>query len=298
MKVPVSIEINGRVVHDEIDPRMLLVEFVREHVRLTGTHVGCDTSYCGACTLLLDGRAVKSCTLFAVQADGRKIETVEGLEHAEKLHPLQTAFARNHALQCGFCTPGFLMSAMHLLSENPDPGRCRDPQGTCRQHLPLHRLRQHYRRGERCREGDAECEVVKVELADQFDVTTAPADTFAFLTDPQLFAPLLPYFKELKDVQPGAFTVGLEVGIPQVRGRVDVAVKLVESVEARARDLQELRAAMRSAWWIPSLAFSVVAERRRFDGPLAELPASSTARSRRLHRAFWCRWPNVRSGFS
>jgi carbon-monoxide dehydrogenase small subunit len=121
MKLPVSIEINGRVVHDEIDPRMLLVEFVREHVRLTGTHVGCDTSYCGACTLQLDGRAVKSCTLFAVQVDGSKIVTVEGLEHAEKLHPLQSAFAKNHALQCGFCTPGFLMSAMHLLSENPDP---------------------------------------------------------------------------------------------------------------------------------------------------------------------------------
>ena len=121
MKVLVSITVNGRVVHDEIDPRMLLVEFVREHMRLTGTHVGCDTSYCGACTLQIDGRTVKSCTLFAVQADGRKIETVEGLEHAEKLHSLQAAFARNHALQCGFCTPGFLMSAMHLLSENPDP---------------------------------------------------------------------------------------------------------------------------------------------------------------------------------
>lgn len=116
-----AIEINGRLIRDEIDPRMLLVEFIREHARLTGTHVGCDTSYCGACTLLLDGRAVKSCTLFAVQADGAKIVTVEGLECAEKLHPLQTAFAKNHALQCGFCTPGFLMSAMHLLSENPDP---------------------------------------------------------------------------------------------------------------------------------------------------------------------------------
>jgi carbon-monoxide dehydrogenase small subunit len=120
-RTSVAIEINGRLIRDEIDPRMLLVEFIREHARLTGTHVGCDTSYCGACTLLLDGRAVKSCTLFAVQADGAKIVTVEGLECAEKLHPLQTAFAKNHALQCGFCTPGFLMSAMHLLSENPDP---------------------------------------------------------------------------------------------------------------------------------------------------------------------------------
>ena len=121
MRVPLTIEINGRVIRDEVDPRMLLVEFVREHVRLTGTHVGCDTSYCGACTLLVDGRAVKSCTLLAAQADGRKVTTVEGLERAEELHPLQSAFARNHALQCGFCTPGFLMSALQLLSENPDP---------------------------------------------------------------------------------------------------------------------------------------------------------------------------------
>jgi carbon-monoxide dehydrogenase small subunit len=120
-KIAVAIEINGRTIRDEIDPRMLLVEFIRERARLTGTHVGCDTSYCGACTLLLDGRAVKSCTLLAAQADGSKVTTVEGLERAEDLHSLQTAFARNHALQCGFCTPGFLMSAVQLLSENPDP---------------------------------------------------------------------------------------------------------------------------------------------------------------------------------
>jgi carbon-monoxide dehydrogenase small subunit len=119
--VPIKVEINGCVIRDEIEPRTLLVEFVREHARLTGTHVGCDTSYCGACTLQVDGRAVKSCTLLAVQADGTKIVTVEGLEHAEMLHPLQSAFAKNHALQCGFCTPGFLMSAVHLLSENPNP---------------------------------------------------------------------------------------------------------------------------------------------------------------------------------
>lgn len=120
-KVPISIEINGRMFRSDVTARTLLVEFVREHARLTGTHVGCDTSYCGACTLLLDGRAVKSCTLLAVQADGAKVVTVEGLAQAEALHPLQSAFARNHALQCGFCTPGFLMSAMQLLSGNPDP---------------------------------------------------------------------------------------------------------------------------------------------------------------------------------
>lgn len=121
MKFPVTIEINGRLIRDEVEPRMLLVEFIREHTRLTGTHVGCDTSYCGACTLLLNGRAVKSCTLLTLQADGGKVVTVEGLEKAEELHPLQAAFAKNHALQCGFCTPGFLMSAIHLLAENPDP---------------------------------------------------------------------------------------------------------------------------------------------------------------------------------
>jgi carbon-monoxide dehydrogenase small subunit len=135
-RTPVVITINGRVIREEIEPRTLLVEFIREHAGLTGTHVGCDTSYCGACTLLLDGRAVKSCTLFAVQADGAKVVTVEGLERAEKLHPLQTAFAKNHALQCGFCTPGFLMSAMHLLAENPDPDEAAIRKGlggnTCR----------------------------------------------------------------------------------------------------------------------------------------------------------------------
>ena len=117
----VAIDINGRVVRGDIEPRMMLVEFIRENARLTGTHVGCDTSYCGACTVLLDGRAVKSCTVLAAQADGAAILTVEGLRGADDLHPLQAAFARNHALQCGFCTPGFLMSAANLLAENPDP---------------------------------------------------------------------------------------------------------------------------------------------------------------------------------
>jgi aerobic carbon-monoxide dehydrogenase small subunit len=121
MIIPVSIEINGRMTRADVEARTLLVEFIREHARLTGTHVGCDTSYCGACTVLMDGRAVKSCTVLAAQADGAKVLTVEGLEQVEHLHPLQSAFARNHALQCGYCTPGFLMSALHLLSENPDP---------------------------------------------------------------------------------------------------------------------------------------------------------------------------------
>ena len=121
IKTPVSIEVNGRRVRATIEPRMLLVEFIREIAGLTGTHIGCDTSYCGACTVLIDGRAVRACTLLAVQAAGAKLMTVEGLERDGALHPLQTAFARHHALQCGFCTPGFLMSAAHLLAENSDP---------------------------------------------------------------------------------------------------------------------------------------------------------------------------------
>jgi carbon-monoxide dehydrogenase small subunit len=120
-KASVALEINGKTIRSEIEPRMLLVEFIREVARLTGTHVGCDTSYCGACTVLLDGRAVKSCTLLTLQAEGARVTTVEGLEQRGVLHPLQAAFARHHALQCGFCTPGFLMAALDLLAENRDP---------------------------------------------------------------------------------------------------------------------------------------------------------------------------------
>jgi carbon-monoxide dehydrogenase small subunit len=106
-----------------VNPRTLLVEFIREELGLTGTHIGCDTSYCGACTVLMDGRPVKSCTVYAVQADGSEIETVEGLEADGELHPLQTAFSEHHGLQCGYCTPGMLMSSKHLLEDNPDPSR-------------------------------------------------------------------------------------------------------------------------------------------------------------------------------
>lgn len=119
--VAVEITINGTCYKREVEPRMLLVEFVREEARLTGTHIGCDTSYCGACTLVLDGNAVKSCTLFAVQADGSEVVTVEGLEKDGKLHPLQQAFSQEHGLQCGYCTPGMLMSSLALLANEPDP---------------------------------------------------------------------------------------------------------------------------------------------------------------------------------
>ncbi len=121
--VTVEVTVNGNKYRREIEPRMLLVEFVREELGLTGTHIGCDTSYCGACTLLLDGKPIKSCTALAVQADGCEIMTVEGLEKDGQLHPLQTAFSEHHGLQCGYCTPGMLMSSYSLLEENASPNR-------------------------------------------------------------------------------------------------------------------------------------------------------------------------------
>ena len=120
-KVAIKVNINGAEQSAEIEPRLLLVHFLRENLRLTGTHIGCDTSHCGACTVVLDGRPVKSCTVFAVQADGRSIMTVEGLEADGKLHPLQDGFFQEHGLQCGYCTPGMLMTGVAFLKENNDP---------------------------------------------------------------------------------------------------------------------------------------------------------------------------------
>ena len=117
----IRVTINGVAHSDEVEPRLLLVHYLREVVGLTGTHVGCDTSQCGACTILIDGAAVKSCTQFAVQADGREITTIEGLARDGELHPLQKAFWDEHGLQCGFCTPGMIMTAVDLLSNNPRP---------------------------------------------------------------------------------------------------------------------------------------------------------------------------------
>ncbi len=118
----VTIKVNGRERPSEVEPRLLLVDFLRDVLRLTGTHVGCDTTNCGACTIHLDGKSVKSCTVFAVQADGREIITIEGMQGADgELHPIQKAFWENHGLQCGYCTPGMVMQAAWLLSENPDP---------------------------------------------------------------------------------------------------------------------------------------------------------------------------------
>ena len=120
-KMAVQIRVNGKNYARDVEPRMLLVEFLREECDLTGTHVGCDTSYCGACTVLLNGDAVKSCTLFAVQADGADITTVEGLEKDGTLHPIQKAFGESYGLQCGYCTPGIMLSICQLLTGNPDP---------------------------------------------------------------------------------------------------------------------------------------------------------------------------------
>jgi aerobic carbon-monoxide dehydrogenase small subunit len=120
-KKHVRVKVNGRDREAEIEPRLLLVHFIREVLALTGTHVGCDTTNCGACTVLLDGRPVKSCTIFAVQVDGRQIRTIEGVADNGKLHPLQEGFKEEHGLQCGFCTPGMIMSALALLEKNPHP---------------------------------------------------------------------------------------------------------------------------------------------------------------------------------
>ena len=120
MSVPLSLTVNGASVSEEVDPRTLLVEFIRNDLHLTGTHVGCDTGQCGACTVLIDGVAVKSCTILAVQASGSKVSTIEGLAAPDgKLHPMQEAFKDCHGLQCGFCTPGMVLSAIDLVARHP-----------------------------------------------------------------------------------------------------------------------------------------------------------------------------------
>lgn len=120
-KVRIELTVNGEKRTGEVEPRMLLVHFIREVLGLTGTHVGCDTSNCGACTVIVDGKAVKSCTMFAVQANGSEILTVEGLARDGKLHPIQEGFWEKHGLQCGYCTPGMMMAAYELLKNNPNP---------------------------------------------------------------------------------------------------------------------------------------------------------------------------------
>jgi len=123
MTLSVTLTVNGKSVTADIDPRLLLSQLLREHLHLTGTHIGCDTAQCGACTVHLDGRTVKSCNMLAAQADGATVTTIEGISGANgELHPMQSAFREHHGLQCGFCTPGMVMSATELVQKHPNPG--------------------------------------------------------------------------------------------------------------------------------------------------------------------------------
>jgi len=120
-KMDIAVSVNGQSQRSTVEPRLLLVHYLRENLNLTGTHIGCDTSNCGACTVLLDGTAVKSCTVFAVQANGHSVTTVEGLAQGAKLHPIQEGFWEKHGLQCGYCTPGMMIASVELLKKNPNP---------------------------------------------------------------------------------------------------------------------------------------------------------------------------------
>jgi len=121
MAYPITLTVNGETHSVEVEPRLLLVHLIREQLNLTGTHIGCDTTSCGACTVLMDGRAVKSCTVFAVQANGRSVETIEGVAQNGQLHPIQEGFWEKHGLQCGYCTPGMIMTTKAFLAKNPNP---------------------------------------------------------------------------------------------------------------------------------------------------------------------------------
>ncbi|MCW5626571.1 MAG: (2Fe-2S)-binding protein [Burkholderiales bacterium] len=124
MTIPLSLTVNGQAVRADVEPRTLLVDFIRDHLRLTGTHIGCDTAQCGACTVHVDGQAVKSCNMLAVQAADRAVTTIEGIAAADgTLHPMQAAFRDHHGLQCGYCTPGMVMSALDLVASDPAPSR-------------------------------------------------------------------------------------------------------------------------------------------------------------------------------
>ena len=126
---PINLEVNGRTYQRSVEPRLLLSDFLRHELRLTGTHVGCEHGICGACTILLDGEAARSCIMLAVQADGAELQTIEGLAQNGKLHPLQQAFHEHHGLQCGFCTPGMLMTALDFLRVKPDPSEAEIREG-------------------------------------------------------------------------------------------------------------------------------------------------------------------------
>ena len=139
----VSMTVNGKSVSADVEPRTLLVQYIREHLGLTGTHVGCDTSQCGACVVHVNGESLKSCTMLAAQAEGADVTTIEGLANGDELHPMQEAFRENHGLQCGFCTPGMVMSALDLVQKNPDPSEREVREWLEGKPLPLHRLPQY-----------------------------------------------------------------------------------------------------------------------------------------------------------
>ena len=140
MVVEIETIVNGVVRRAEVEPRLTLADFLRGDCGLTGTHLGCEHGVCGACTVLLDGAAVRACLIFAVQVDGAEVTTVEGLGDGDELTPVQAAFRDCHGLQCGFCTPGFVVSVTAYLRDHPDPRRRRDPRGALGQPLPMHRL--------------------------------------------------------------------------------------------------------------------------------------------------------------
>ena len=142
-EVQIAVNVNGTEYSRVIEPRLLLIHFIRDDLGLTGSHWGCDTSNCGACVVWLDDLPVKSCTVLAAMADGRRVRTVEGLERHGGLDPVQQGFAHCHGLQCGFCTPGMMLTARWLLDRNPDPSEAGDPRGDLRPDLPLHRVREH-----------------------------------------------------------------------------------------------------------------------------------------------------------
>ena len=158
--VQITVTVNGEEQAGEVEPRLLLVHFIRETLGLTGTHIGCDTTHCGACTVILDGRPVKSCTVFAVQANGRKVMTVEGLKQDGNLHPIQEAFTEEHGLQCGFCTPGMMMTGVAFLGDNPSPSNAEIRQAIsgnlCRCTGYVNIVKAYQSAAEKLREGSAQ----------------------------------------------------------------------------------------------------------------------------------------------
>ena len=202
-------------------------------LRLTGTHIGCDTSYCGACTVLLDGAAIKSCTLFAVQADGAEITTVEALEKDGQLHPLQQAFSEQHGLQCGYCTPGMLMSSVALLAENPEPD-VQDIRKACREIFaaaPATRTSSNpYRQQPRYCGGHKSMEM---KFSGEFKVDLPKQEVFSLLSDPEQFAPLLPGFHSMEMKDAKTAVIRARVGIGKIGGIATTELSLNKSEPPR-----------------------------------------------------------------